>query len=127
VTNEVISAVVGLISGLLTGFYFERRSTKSAEAQNKELRHELGVLRATVCSLGGDPDLREAPQLTPDLLAAVRARALVTQDASGKVGRLELSAHFIGRGVDASEVEEVIAQLCITGIARKEGRWLYIR
>lgn len=125
--GEVISAILGLVSGLLTGFYFERRMTKSAEAQNKELRNQLDALRGTVYSLGGDPDSKEGTQLEPDLLTAVRTRALVTQDASGKVGRLELIAHFIGCGVDRAEAEAAIAQLCTTGIAREEGRWLYIR
>lgn len=125
--SEVITTLVGIALGLLTGFYFERRATRSAEAQNKELRHQLDVLRATVYSLGGDPDSKAGPQPPTDLLAAVRARALATQDASGRVGRRELIAHFLEQGVDVGDVEAALTQLCVTGFAREEGRWLQIR
>lgn len=124
--TEVISTIVGLVVGLLTGFYFESRATKSAEKQNKQLRHELEVLRSTVYSLGGDPDARSAARPTHDLVSAVRTRALGTQDASGRVGRRELIAHFIERGVSVGEVEAAVAQLCTAGVAREEGRWLRI-
>jgi len=71
VISELVTTLIGLVLGLLTGFFFERRATKSAKAQNTELRHQLEVLKATVYSLGGDPASRVADPLPTDLLCGV--------------------------------------------------------
>lgn len=124
----MIGIIVGLLLGLLTGFFFEHRATKVARAQNEDLRHELEVLRASVYSLGGDPEPDRRPTIQPaaDPLADVRSRALVTQDASGRVRRLELVAHFIERGANANDVQAALAHLLETGEAKEQGRWLQI-
>lgn len=125
--TEVLSIVVGMVLGLLTGFYFERRATRAAEAQNKELRHELDSLRSTVYSLGGDPDLGATDHQPPDLLTAVRTRALATQDATGRIRRREIIAHFVEKGANSGDVEIALAELCAVDFLREEGHWLQIR
>lgn len=125
--TEVLSILAGMVLGLLTGFYFERRATRATEAQNRELRHELETLRSTVYSLGGDPDLRAADYYPVDLLTAVRARALATQNAAGKIRRREIIAHFIEKGADTGDIEAALAELCATDFLREEGHWLQVR
>jgi hypothetical protein len=62
-----------------------------------------------------------------NLPAEVEARARATQDASGRVDHRELISYFVGVGVAVADTEIAISQICSTGIARKEGRWLYMQ
>jgi hypothetical protein len=123
-TAQILSLIGGLVTGLITRLVFERRATKATRQQNEELRSELSVLRATVLSLGGhldDDDDLVAPE---DLADAVAARAISTQDSSGRVNRGALVAYFMQRGHDARDVEVAIATLCDTGALTEEGSWL---
>lgn len=123
-TAQILSLLGGLITGLITGLVFERRATRSTRQQNEGLRSELSVLRATVLSLGGQID-DEHDLVAPDnLLDSVAARAVATQDPSGRVNRGALIAHFMQRGNDVSDVELAIATLCNTGKAKEDGSWL---
>ena len=126
--SEIVTTTIGLAFGLLTGFYFERRTNKSTKAQNNQLRRQLDALRAIVHSLGGNPDAAAGPRgMPPDLPADVQARARATQDASGRVKRGELVSYFVSRGVEVDDVESAISQVCSGGIAREEGHWLHLQ
>ena len=94
-TGELISVVVGLLTGFGTGFFFERRATRSARRDNEQLRRDLQALRDTVVSLGGNLDQVVPTKPVSDLLEAVRGRVLATQDASGRVRRQEVIAHTV--------------------------------
>lgn len=124
--GEIVTVVVSVVIGLLTGWFFEHRATKAAERQNVQLRRDIIALKTDVRSLGGDPDARRDPQPDSGLLEAVHARARATQDASGKVLRQELVAHFVQRGRAPDDVEDAVAELCSSGAAKMEGRWLQI-
>lgn len=50
--TEVINVFVGPVIGLLSGYFFERRATRSARAHNEELERELAELRHSVLSIG---------------------------------------------------------------------------
>ncbi|WP_217922470.1 carboxylesterase family protein [Miltoncostaea oceani] len=123
-----MSIAVGLVLGLLTGFFFERRATRSANDQNAVLRDQIAALRTVVLSLGGDPD-RLAATSAPavDLIGAVRERALATQDASGRVRSQSIVAYFIDHGSPAADIDEAVEQLLAEGFMTREGRWLQIR
>jgi hypothetical protein len=127
VTSQIVTTAIGLAFGVLTGFYFNKRSAKSTKVQNKELRRQLDALRATVYSLGGNPNSITSFRSIVNLPAEVEARARATQDASGRVDHRELISYFVGGGVAVADTEIAISQICSTGIARKEGRWLYMQ
>ena len=123
--SEVITTSIGLFAGVLTGFYFEGRTTKATEAQNSELRRQLDILRAAVFSMGADPDtLVVDHQHVSNLRAEVEARARSTQDASGKVDRQKLVAYFVSSGSTSAATEAAISEICSAGIAREDGPWL---
>jgi len=112
---------IGLAGGLITGFYFERRAVR----QNVELLRQISVLKTTMYSLGASGEVGNVePTLADDLASLVTAHARQTQDASGRVHRPELIAHFVARGDDPSDVEAVISSMSAVGAAEEEGEWL---
>lgn len=123
---EIVSLLGGLVTGLLTGLIFERRSTKALARQNKELRKELSVLQATIFSLGGEVDGEHELPASDNLISAVADRARATQDPAGRVSRGALVAYFLQQGYAASDVERVISSLCMSGKMDEEegGSWL---
>jgi len=127
VTSEVVTTILGAVLGLVTGLWLDRRTARSAESQNRELRLQLNTLRSTIYSLGGDPDTPQIKASDSDILSTVRSRALATQDASGKVRRSEILAYFIGKGLDGGDVEAAIMELRLATFFEEEGRWLRIR
>jgi hypothetical protein len=127
--SEIILMLVGAVLGIPTGLYFERRNTKVALALNEDLKAQLSILRQAVYSLGGDPDVpaRELANLNLNVPAAVKTRALATQDASGRIRRSELVSYFAARGVEIPEIEAAIATLITSGEARGEDQWLHLK
>ena len=125
-TAQLLSLIGGLLTGLVTGWIFERRASSSTRRQNADLRSELSVLRSTMLSLGGDPEPSYVKHEVVDLVGAVTSRAIETQDPSGRVHRGALVAHFLGCGHDVSDVDRAIHRLCETGSARELGTWLQI-
>lgn len=121
---DLLNVTVGLIIGLITGFYFERRTTKTALAQNKELQRELESVRHSVYSMGGNIPKTEANDVNEELIDLVRKRALAIQGPEGKLVKGVLVSYFVGRGYKTSEIVEVIERLCSTGAARCNGKWL---
>ncbi len=123
---DIVSLVAGLIAGLLTGFIFERRATRSAELQNEGLRRELGVLKATIYSLGGAVEPLREPDPSADLTGVVARRAVATQGPSGRVVRPALVAHFLQSGHDVADVEAAISSLVESGAIKEDGHWLHV-
>lgn len=114
----------GLATGLLTGLFFERRATRAAQDQNEELRAQMETLKATIYSLGGRAALERVDADLSTLPEDVVTRAAGAQDASGRVDRQALVAHFVQQGHNRREVEQAIASMCESGAAVGEGRWL---
>jgi hypothetical protein len=123
---EIVSLVGGLVTGLVTGYIFERRSTKALAQQNKELRTEMGVLKATILSLGGEVDGEHELPVPDNLVSFVAARATATQDPTGRVNRAALVAHFLQQGYVVSDIEAAISSLCVGGTLKEDGSWLRI-
>src|SRR5438094_7257626 len=84
VIDQITSIGAGLVIGLLTGFFFERRSTKAARKYAKELEEklvsvqdELGSVRRSVYSMGGTEVQAEPTEDdTEGLVEQLRRRAL---------------------------------------------------
>ena len=121
VVSQLIGLGIGLAGGLITGFYFERRAVR----QNAELLRQISVLKTTMYSLGAPAEVvNEEPTLAEDLASLVTAHARQTQDASGRVHRPDLIAHFVARGDDPRDIEAVISSMSAVGAAKEEGEWL---
>ncbi|MCG5431988.1 YhcB family protein [Mycobacterium sp. MYCO198283] len=128
--HDFISTVLGLIVGLVTGFYFERRATKSALTQNRMLERELDQLRTSIYSVGGveaitDPVVEQSP--TEPLETLVHDRARRTQNAEGRLRRSSLTSYFLGHGHSVDDVEAAIMALQNSGRIRDEGKWIAVR
>ena len=120
VVSQLIGLGIGLAGGLITGFYFERRAVR----QSKELDRQLSALKTTMYSLGAPAEVVDERTLYDDLASEVTARARETQDASGRVRRPDLIAHFVARGDDPGDIEAVISSMSAVGAAKEEGEWL---
>ncbi|MCF6389365.1 hypothetical protein L2K20_20525 [Mycobacterium sp. MBM] len=129
--GDVLNTAVGLVLGLLSGFYFERRSTKSAREHAGELERELEALRASIYTVGGSVSgsLRGSAEAVGKdaLLADLHDRARLTQGADGRTSRARLAAHFCALGHPKSNVDKAIETLCGTGQLVADGRWLEVR
>ena len=128
--SSVVALAIGVLAGLGTGFYFERRAKKQIQeleailADTSRQNHELkGLLRETVLSGGGEFGSGPA-RGDGDLRGLVTAWVVKTQDASGRVDRRHVIAHFAQEGADPHEVEAALAALCTSGAARQEAQWL---
>lgn len=130
--RELINIAIALALGLLTGFYFEHRSTVAARNRSDELQlhsdqlqYELDSLRHSIYSMGGqEPKLRTPANV--DLRQLVLRRALDTQNADGRVHVDLLRSHFGGRGEDVRAIDKAISEICDDGQARLSGRWLEV-
>ncbi|RUP32973.1 MAG: hypothetical protein EKK51_07595 [Mycolicibacterium sp.] len=128
--TDVINTAVGGVIGLASGFYFERRSSRAAREHTAELERELAILRASIYTVGGNATTERIP-LSKDgggsLAAAIRKRAVQTQDASGRTSRTQLVSHFCGLGHRKNDVDEAIGALCADGQLFADGKWLEVR
>ena len=130
-TTTVLSFVtalgIGLVGGLMTGFYFERRAVRQSKRDNEEFQRQISVLRTMLSNLGVQHQSVVGKPRTLvddlDLASRVTARAQKMQDPSGRVHRPELIAYFVERGANPSDVEAVISSMSAVG-AKEEGQWL---
>lgn len=122
---ELINLAVGLIVGLATGFYFERRNARDARVAKQELQDQLARLRSTVLSMGATQTVTKERQLT-DIESALLNRALSTQDPSGRVRRSELVAYLMEEGFSRSQIDEAMVRLVESGLAREDEPWMYM-
>ncbi|HZI40005.1 MAG TPA: hypothetical protein VFF24_17040 [Acidimicrobiia bacterium] len=126
-TAEMVNAVLGLLVGLVTGFFFEHRSKRALQHQNEELEQELELLRHSVYSMGGSMQRPPSAPPSEDLAQRVYRRAVDTQDSRGRVSIPGLIVHFTASGVPSSEVEDVIATLCQERRCRRTGNVLEMK
>jgi hypothetical protein len=123
---EVLSEVVSLAAGFASGWFFERRASKSARTQNAELIRQISVLRTSISNFGGRKPVIAELDRERDLSSEVTRRAIATQDPEGRVDRSALIAHFVEKGFPHGDIEDAIGSLCSAGIAKEEGSWLRI-
>jgi hypothetical protein len=122
--DGLVTEVVALVAGVVTGLVFERRATRRAKRDNEDLARQVSVLKTSIFSLGGEPPGTDEDPHPRDLAGQVTERAVATQDAAGRVNRRALIAHFLEQGYAGRDVEAAIASLCETGIAEEDGPWL---
>jgi hypothetical protein len=125
---NVTSLAIGLVGGLATGFYFERRAVRQSRRENDEFQRQISILQTTLYSLGAQPKDVAGDQrtLADDLASQVTARARSMQNESGRVRRPDLIGHFVARGADPTDVEAVISSMSAAGAAKEEGEWLQL-
>ncbi|MEV6059662.1 hypothetical protein [Nocardia asteroides] len=126
--NTFIGTVAGLGTGILTGFFFERRSTRSARADVASLEDQLRILREVMYSAGLNPNETNNALVTGPLETAPAVLDWIRnhQDASGRVDRKMLVTHFLADGFQVSEVERALADLCAGGEITQTDDWLMI-
>jgi hypothetical protein len=124
VISDLINIAAGLIVGLGTGFYFERRASTATRKENAELRAELSTVRESVYMMGGEraPAKRaHAAQVDDELMAWV----LANQDSEGRVQVARVIGEFVRRGVPSSDVQAALDSMCEAGrLSRSEG-WVH--
>jgi hypothetical protein len=124
--NSLLTEILSLIAGVITGLVFERRATREVRKYNDELQRQVSVLKTSVMSLGGGPHRVPVGPLAEDLPSLVTKRAIATQGPTGRVDRRALIAHFIEREYAAPEIDAAVSSLCQAGVAREDGMWLQI-
>ena len=122
---EFLNVLAGLVIGIATGFYFERRATVAARNENERLRKELSSLRHSVYNMGNSKPPVEAPEASP-LAEIVASRARATQGPEGKVLRSKIASYFVAQGYSSKEVAQAIEQCIRDQSVRREGKWLVI-
>lgn len=131
-THDLLYFLLGIVAGIASGFFFERRATKSAESQakaaeahNLELRQKLADLREGVYVTGRVDD-PPRPFPSTDLPDAVMTWIRVVQDAQGRVSVARVRAHFIPQGHPSAAVDLAIATLLSSGSMRRQGKQLEV-
>ena len=122
---DIALAVLGGSFGFLSGWFFDVRARNAARQDNERLRRALEAIAAAYGSVGSSGHSVPA-EVAPDLPTAVRARAVATQNSSGKVGRHDLVAYFVQRGPTAADVEVALRDLVAAGILLEEGKWVRV-
>lgn len=125
---DVLNVTAGLIIGLATGFFFERRSATQARRHAAELEEELRILREGIYSVGGQVEPRTAKVETPVRLTHdVRAWINRYQDYQGRVLRSRLVASLVREGHSGLEVEQALRLLTDEGEVAIVDRWVELR
>jgi hypothetical protein len=139
-----LSALVGLVTGVATGFYFERRQTKAARKDAEQLRADNDRLESLVSGLrdqvrgvqtnltthiarprtgGGVRPTSAGPKdIAPEIFDFVRRRI----DASGAVERSMIVEHFYRQhGIEA--VDAGILSLTETGRISADKKFVRVK
>jgi uncharacterized protein YneF (UPF0154 family) len=125
IVNGAVGLVVGMLAGLLTGYFFERRATKAAEGENARLRAELSALRESVYTVGADRHHRTQYDHHPlELPEELKTWLHSRQDAEGKVALSRTVAEFMTRGFSQHEVHEALSGLCASGSIERQSSWV---
>lgn len=125
--SELVSALSGLVVGLISGWVFERRAGKAARAENEALRRELHQLREGIYSVGGGgPEVSRQNRSFQDLSQDLEEWARAHQDFSRRVGRQDLMMHFFSGGLTAAQIEASLEELARSGRVRLSENWIEV-
>lgn len=113
-----------MIAGVLTSYFFERRSLSASRAEADASREEIRRLKMGLLSINGtdaDPLKRPAPSSeSSDLvLAWIRSH----QDADGRVNRSRLATHFLAIWT-RRELDLATDHLISNGTISVEDEWI---
>lgn len=130
--SDVVNNMLALVVGLVTGFYFERRSTKVAQRQAleseviaNELREDLRNTRLQLLGRHGSVDVVDTsvePAAKQVVLAVIRE----FQDASGKTSVAIVRNQMTVRGLDASALGAILDLLVSSGEVTRAGNNLQV-
>lgn len=122
--NELVGEGISLVTGVITGFVFERRSTRGIKGTNEDLQRQISALKTGLLGLGIERSPMRDEEAREDLAALVTKRAMATQGPEGRVSRGALIAHFVEHDFTTREIDAVISSMCRAGLAQEEGHWL---
>lgn len=123
----VLNVAGGLVVGLLTGYFYERRATNAARLHGKKLASDLAELRHAVLSVGGTEPIRSAVAIDGAFPDLVRKRAVQTQNSEGRVQTGTLIAYFLAHGHPRDHIDSAVAELVTSGALVNHGAWLELR
>jgi uncharacterized membrane-anchored protein YhcB (DUF1043 family) len=106
---EVVNSLAGLVIGLVTGYYFERRATKAAKAENGVLQTEIDKLRLDL--VGGRALVSTPVSVPASLLDQVMHDARRHQGGNGRLRIAELRSLLIDRGHSSALIDAAITEL----------------
>ncbi|WP_159081375.1 hypothetical protein [Nocardioides sediminis] len=112
--NDVVTTALGLVVGVLTGYYFEWRSSRSTRAQNIELENKLRVLRESIYSVNArDPadSIDSSVSVPKDLEQQLWQWLQDFQGPDGTIQRTRVFDRFSGLGYNANEVMAALTRL----------------
>ena len=121
--SDVVNALVRLVVGVLSGFYFERRATKAARADADNLRRQLGELREGVYGRVEAPRPKPVDDALPERVHAWILRFL---GPDGRVSKGKLVGHFASQGHSNAELERAIQALTDQNRVRTIDNWLEV-
>lgn len=127
-TSGLLNAFVGLVIGLATGFYFERRATKTAQREAATLARELSVLRESVYTMGAElPPLTDRTGQTSVLDERVLDEWIHShQNAAGTLLKKRLFNHFLEQGYSLTDVSGILEALSTAGTIRVNEEWIEV-
>jgi len=127
--EATVNTFIGLVLGLITGWYFERRATLSAKAQAEDLRNQLRELRESIYSVGAKVPAERPKQASISSSHAdqIYQWAGQVQDASGKVPRANVALKFMTTGLRRKEVNDAIDLLITQGRFKPDGEHLEVK
>jgi hypothetical protein len=103
--SEAVSAAIGLVIGVVTSWFFERRATKAARLENEVLKRELESLREGLYTVGAPvPEVSSPLQRPHDLSGEIFNWVRHHQDVERRVSRHEVMGYFFAAGYSADEI-----------------------
>jgi hypothetical protein len=109
--NDVFTTILGLVVGLLTGYYFEWRNSSATRAQNLELETKLRLLRESIYSVSARDDGAARSDGDPELSGQLLRWLREYQGPDGKMARTRVFERFSSLGFTGSEVMAALAKL----------------
>lgn len=125
---DVVTAVIGLVVGLMTGYFFEWRNSRETRRHNAELQWQLRTLRESIYSVGRGISQEEgraldsATELPHRLFTWLREY----QGPDGRIHRSRVLSQFLEAGHTRREITVSLQGLADGGSLRLTGDWIEI-
>ncbi len=117
-SSFIITTVVSLMLGVLTGYYFERRASKEIRNRGLMLEEKLRVLRESIYAIGrGDSDHKlQDGKVLPDLEDEVGKWLKSYQGPDGTIPRARVIQKFLEGGFTGAQINAALVQLDERGV-----------
>ena len=114
--NDAINIFAGLVVGLVTGYYFEWRTTKNTRMENAELHSKLRMLREGIYSVGRGAEQQAGPAQRGSLEDEVLRWVLAYQGPDGKISQARVVRRFLDEGFGTDQVRAALVKLDESGV-----------